>query len=58
MPDAAFAWPPEEHEVTDDSPRVRTHVENGVGYLVMDRPDRRNALDAAMRTAIIAGQVA
>lgn len=50
-----WSWPPVAREGTgdDDSARVRTHVENGVGYLVMDRPDRRNALDAAMREALL-----
>ncbi|MBW3584223.1 MAG: enoyl-CoA hydratase/isomerase family protein [Euryarchaeota archaeon] len=33
---------------------MRTHVENGVGYLVIDRPEKRNALDAATRKELIA----
>lgn len=51
-------WPPRSAEEakagTSDEARVRTHVANGVGYVVLDRPAKRNALDDGTRKALIA----
>lgn len=44
-------WPPVETETED--PPVRTRVADGVGYLVIHRPSKRNALNAATRQAIV-----
>lgn len=43
-------WPPVED--TPEGPLVRTRVESGVGYAVLHRPAKRNALDAATRAAL------
>lgn len=45
------AWPPEE-SLDEAAPRVLIRVENGVGYLVLNRAMKRNALDAATRKAL------
>ena len=49
---ASADWPPRDHD-DDAAPRVAAHVQQGVGYIVMNRPTRRNALDGAMRAAIM-----
>jgi enoyl-CoA hydratase len=48
---AETAWPPKES--AGDEPPVRTRVADGVGYLVIHRPGKRNALDAATRALMI-----
>ena len=53
----AGVWPPrpltEGVQEPEDRPRVQTAVHAGVAYLVIDRPEKRNALDAATRDALI-----
>lgn len=53
METASAKWPPVE-TADPDAPRAAVRVEGGVGYLVMNRPQKRNALDAAMRSALLA----
>lgn len=53
METAAAKWPPVETD-DPDAPRAAVWVEEGIGYLVMNRPQKRNALDAAMRSALLA----
>ena len=45
-------WPPLS-EPASDAPLVLTRAEAGVGYLVLNRPAKRNALDAALRKAVV-----
>jgi enoyl-CoA hydratase/carnithine racemase len=45
-------WPPDERETVAMSDRVTITIEGGIADVKMNRPDKRNALDPAMFTAL------